>query len=119
MSPNEYIEMTNPWWTWLLWAGMFIMMILFGLAFSMPPSRPGPPEPRPKPKPLRPKSIERTNRGTDPKYTWRFTPDNCFDCGLPFREQAGHLPFYTVVIDCRMTRCCPECFPKYQDRWMG
>jgi len=64
--------------------------------------------------------LKRTERGTDPKYTWRFTPDNCFDCCTPFRERDdGHLSFYTVVIDCRMTRCCPECFPQYQDRWMG
>jgi len=60
-----------------------------------------------------------TERGTDPKYTWRFTPDNCFDCCRPFRERSDDLSFYTVVIDWRMARCCPECFPKYQDKWMG
>ena len=69
----------------------------------------------------RPEGIEltRTQRGTDPKYTWRFTPDNCFDCCEPFRERDDSLSFYTVVLDWRMARCCPECFPQYQDRWMG
>ena len=64
-------------------------------------------------------NLTRTERGTDPKYTWRFTPDNCIHCCAAFRERDGHLPFYTVVLDWRMARCCPECFPQYQDRWMG
>lgn len=70
---------------------------------------------------MRPEGIKlkRTDRGTDPKYTWRFTPDNCFDCCEPFRERDDSLSFYTVVINSRMTRCCPECFPQYQDGWMG
>lgn len=46
--------------------------------------------------------------------------DHCFDCDNEFDyEKCESLPFYTVVIKFHIKRCCPLCFPKYQDKWMG
>lgn len=63
----------------------------------------------------------------EPKYKYPFNhpgdEDHCFACGEAFNAAAarerGHLPFYTVLIGTRVKRCCPDCFPVYQDYWLG
>jgi hypothetical protein len=44
----------------------------------------------------------------------------CFNCAQPFNfaVQSG-LPFLTVLIGCRIRRCCPKCFPKFKEHWTG
>jgi hypothetical protein len=47
--------------------------------------------------------------------------DHCFDCNahFNFERDDGELPFYTVVIKAQMKKCCPACFPKHKEHWMG
>jgi hypothetical protein len=49
------------------------------------------------------------------------TKDHCFDCGseFNFEQHDRQLPFCTVVIKAQTKKCCPECFPKHKEHWMG